>query len=55
MTREKKLFISGLSIGCILGIIALVIFNDLSFILGGIGIMIIGFSLMYYLVCIRKN
>ncbi len=55
MTKEKRIFLIGLFIGFIMGLISIVLFNETSFIIGGLAIVIIGVSLMYYILCIRKN
>lgn len=55
--KDKKYFIffTGILLGLLFAIIALIIFNEISFILGGISIMIIGFSFMYYLTEIKRT
>lgn len=55
MTKEKKIFLIGLVIGFMMGIISLLLFNDTSFIVGGLAIVVIGFSLLYYIIQVRKN
>lgn len=53
--KKYRTFFIGIAFGLLLATIALIIFNEISFILGGMAIMIIGFSLMYYLVEMKKK
>jgi 1,4-dihydroxy-2-naphthoate octaprenyltransferase len=47
MVHIKKIVRNGIIIGICLGIVALIIFNDVSFHFLGIGIVCIGISLLY--------
>lgn len=52
--KKMHIFYTGIIVGIILGIIALILFKEISFMIGGVAIMLIGFSFLYYLVEMNK-
>lgn len=56
LEKEKmNKFYMGIIVGSFLVTIALILFKEISFVIGGVGIMVIGFSLLYYLIEMTKS